>query len=362
MLSGIELAQAQQLLALVKRKLPGHLSIMEVCGTHTTAISKYGLRPLLEPLRLLSGPGCPVCVTTAGDIDRMIDLAGAGAIVATFGDLLRVPGSKSSLEQALAEGADVRIVYSPLDALKIAADNPQCPVVFLGVGFETTAPAMALAVRQAREKGLANFFLYSCLKTVIPALHALLAAPHGLDGLLLPGHVSSIIGRQAQDFVASVYGMPAAVVGFSERDILLGIAAVVRMIEEGKPKVINAYPRVVKEEGNLLAQKLLSEVFNTAAAEWRGFGVIPMSGLALKPEFAGHDAALQFNLPHNSVPQEQEACRCGDVLRGAIIPTECALFAGRCLPLTPLGPCMVSSEGACAAYYRYDRKKGAAPA
>ncbi|MBS3899096.1 MAG: hydrogenase formation protein HypD [Dethiobacter sp.] len=362
MLSGIELAQAQQLLASIQKKLPGQLAIMEVCGTHTTAISKYGLRPLLEPLRLLSGPGCPVCVTAAGDLDRMIALAGAGCIVATFGDLLRVPGSKTSLEQEQADGADVRIVYSPLDALKIAANNRQRPVVFLGVGFETTAPAMALAVKQAKERGLTNFYLYSCLKTVVPALHALLAAPHGLDGLLLPGHVSSVIGRQAQDFVASLYGMPAAVVGFGERDILLGIAAVVRMIEEGKPGVINAYPRVVREEGNLLAQKLLAETFNIAAAEWRGFGVIPASGYVLKPEFAGHDAALLFDLPHGAVPQEQEACRCGDVLRGAIIPTECALFAGRCLPLTPLGPCMVSSEGACAAYYRYDRKKGVAPA
>lgn len=362
MLSGTELAQAQQLLALVRKKIPGRLSIMEVCGTHTTAISRYGLRPLLEPLRLLSGPGCPVCVTAAGDLDRMIALAGAGTIVATFGDLLRVPGSKTSLEHELAEGADVRIVYSPLDALAIAAANPHCPVVFLGVGFETTAPAMALAVKQARERGLANFYLYSCLKTVVPALHALLATPHGLDGLLLPGHVSSVIGRQAQDFVASVYGVPAAVVGFGERDILLGIAAVVRMIEEGKREVVNAYPRVVREEGNLLAQGLLAEMFDTTAAEWRGFGVIPGSGFVLKPEFAAHDAALRFNLPHCSASQEQESCRCGDVLRGVITPLDCALFAGRCLPLTPLGPCMVSSEGACAAYYRYDRKKGAAPA
>ncbi len=262
----------------------------------------------------------------------------------------------------MAEGADVRIVYSPLDALTIAADNRHRPVFFLGVGFETTAPAMALAVKQARERGLENFYLYSCLKTVVPALHALLTAPHGLDGLLLPGHVSSVIGRQSQDFVASVYGMPAAVVGFGERDILLGIAAVVRMIEEGKPGVINAYPRVVREEGNLLAQELLAEMFNTTAAEWRGFGVIPGSGFVLKPEFAGHDAALHFNLPQGSVPQEQEPCRCGDVLRGNIPPPDCALFAGRCLPITPLGPCMASSEGACAAYYRYDRKKGVAPA
>lgn len=362
MLSGTELAQAQQLLTIIKKNLPESLSIMEVCGTHTTAISKYGLRPLLEPLRLLSGPGCPVCVTAAGELDRMIALAGTGAIVATFGDLLRVPGSKTSLEQAQAEGADVRIVYSPLDALSIAADNPQRPVVFLGVGFETTAPAMAVAVKQARKQGLSNFYLYSCLKTVVPALHALLAAPHGLDGLLLPGHVSSVIGRRAQDFVASVYGVPAAVVGFGERDILLGIATVVRMIKQGAPGVINAYPHVVREEGNLLAQELLSEVFDTAAAEWRGFGIIAGSGLVLKTEFASHDAALHFDLPHTSVLREQEPCRCGDVLRGAILPPECALFADRCLPLTPLGPCMVSSEGACAAYYRYDRKKGVAPA
>lgn len=364
MLTAAELSFAQRLLKLIKKRVSGPLVIMEVCGTHTTAVSRYGLRPLLEPLRLLSGPGCPVCVTAAGDLDRMIALAGSCAIVATFGDLLRVPGSGTSLEQAQAAGADVRVVYSPLDAVRIAAENRERPVVFLGVGFETTAPALALAVKQAEKEDLDNFYLYSCLKTVVPALQTLLAgdAP-GLDGLLLPGHVSCVIGRRAQDFVASVHGVPAAVTGFTESDILLGLAAVILMIEKGEPDVVNAYPRVVREEGNAQAQNLLSEVFTAADAEWRGLGGIPGSGLALRPEFARHDAALHFDLPQPQTSrQAKEPCRCGDVLRGAIIPPECALFAGRCTPLSPLGPCMVSSEGACAAYYSYERKKGAIPA
>jgi hydrogenase expression/formation protein HypD len=355
-----ELSQALRLLELIKSQTAGPLVIMEVCGTHTTAVSRYGLRPLLAPLRLLSGPGCPVCVTAAADLDQMITLAGSGAIVATFGDLLRVPGSNTSLEQEQAAGADVRVVYSPLDAVRLAAANRGHPVVFLGVGFETTAPGAALAVKQAAKEDLDNFYLYSCLKTVIPALHALLAgnAPC-LDGLLLPGHVSSVIGRQAQDFVASTYGMPAAVTGFTERDILLGITAVVRMAGKNEPRVINAYPGVVREEGNPLAQDLLAEVFSCEDAEWRGLGNIPASGLALRPEYARFDAALHFDLPQPSGGREaKEPCRCGDVLRGAIIPTDCALFAKQCTPLSPLGPCMVSSEGACAAYYRYDRKKG----
>jgi len=358
-----ELTQARRLLELIRKQVTRPLVIMEVCGTHTTSVSRYGLRTLLEPLRLLSGPGCPVCVTASRDLDQMIALAGSGAIVATFGDLLRVPGSSTSLELEQAAGADIHVVYSPLDAVRLAADNRGRTVVFLGVGFETTAPGAALAVKQAAAEGLDNFYLYSCLKTVVPALHALLAgnAP-GLDGLLLPGHVSSVIGRRAQDFVASVYGMPAAVAGFTERDILLGIAAVVRMVELDEPRVVNTYPGVVREEGNVLAQKLLSEVFSTTDAEWRGLGSIPGSGLALRPEFSRFDAALHFDLPQPlTVQSAEEPCRCGDVLRGAIIPPDCAQFSGRCTPLSPLGPCMVSSEGACAAYYRYERKKGAAP-
>jgi hydrogenase expression/formation protein HypD len=360
MRTAVEVLQPQRLLELIKKRVSGPVVIMEVCGTHTTAVSKYGLRPLLEPLRLLSGPGCPVCVTDAGDLDRMIALAGSDAIVATFGDLLCVPGSSTSLEQAQAAGADVRVVYSPLDAVCIAAKNRARPVVFLGVGFETTAPGLALSVKQAAKEGLDNFYLYSCLKKVVPALHALLAGNKpGLDGMLLPGHVSSVIGRQAQDFVASVHGVPAAVTGFTESDILLGLAAVILMIEKGEPSVVNAYPSVVREEGNPRAQSLLSEVFVAADAEWRGLGSIPGSGLTLRPEFARHDAALHFGLPEPlAARQAKEPCRCGDVLRGAIIPPECALFAGRCTPLCPLGPCMVSSEGACAAYYRYERKKG----
>lgn len=364
MQTSAELLQAQRLLELIRKRVSGPLVIMEVCGTHTTAVSRYGLRPLLEPLRLLSGPGCPVCVTSPGDLERMIALAGSDAVVATFGDLLRLPGSGGSLEQAQADGAEVRVVYSPLDAVRLAADKRDRPVVFLGVGFETTAPGLALAVKQAAKEGLDNFYLYSCLKTIVPALNALLAgnSPE-LDGMLLPGHVSCVIGRQAQDFVASVHGVPAAVAGFTESDILLGLAAVILMIEKEEPGVVNAYPRVVREEGNVLAQSLLSEVFGTADAEWRGLGSIPGSGLTLRPEFARHDAALHFNLPEPQTAQEAtEPCRCGDVLRGAIIPPECALFAGRCTPLSPFGPCMVSSEGACAAYYRYERKKGAIPA
>ena len=331
------------------------LRFMEFCGGHTHAIMRYGIRQMLPPsVQMLSGPGCPVCVTSAHDLDVAIALAQQpGVILTTFGDMIRVPGSQRSLQQAKAEGADVRIVYSTLDALQIAAENPNKPVIFLGVGFETTAPTTAASVLQAQAKGLSNYYLLSLHKLTPPAMRAILESGEvALSGILGPGHVTTIIGAQAWEFLPRDYHLPCAVAGFEPLDILSAIAALAEMAEEGRPAVANAYRRSVQMEGNLVAQSMLEKVFSIGEAEWRGLGRVPGSGMSLRDQFAAFDAWRAFPLEVAVVP-EPRGCRCGEVLCGMMLPTACPLFRRACTPARPIGPCMVSAEGACAAYYLY---------
>jgi hydrogenase expression/formation protein HypD len=327
------------------------------------AIAKSGIRSLLPAnIRLLSGPGCPVCVTANKDIDTIIALTRTPNVtVATFGDMLRVPGSSTSLAERRAEGASVEVVYSPLDALKIANEQPGRQIVFAGVGFETTAPIIAATVLRAQAAGIDNFSVFATFKLVPPAIMALLEDPElALDGLILPGHVSTVLGLDAYRFVAEDYQMPAVVTGFEPVDILAGILMLLRQIQaKANSETIeigNAYARSVQTLGNQDAQNSLNRVFTPVDAEWRGLGLIPQSGLSLWPEFARFDAANRFELDIEQLLEptvEPKGCRCGDVLRGVIAPPECPLFGRACTPAKPLGPCMVSSEGSCAAYYRY---------
>jgi len=348
-------AIARGLVARIRSISRRPLRLMEVCGTHTVAIFRAGIRSLLPPeIALLSGPGCPVCVTAQGEIDAFIALARQpGAIVCTFGDLLRVPGSGSSLQRERTAGADVRVVYSTLDALRVARENPARPVVFLGVGFETTAPTVAAAIRMAREEGLVNFLVFSAHKLAPPALAALLQSDAVcIDGFILPGHVSVIIGSEAFAPLFARHRIPCVVAGFEPLDILRAILMLVQQIETGRPAIENAYPRAVSSGGNRAARQLMEEVFEVSDATWRGLGVIPESGLRLRETFAAHDAARHFGLQTLEVP-EPRGCACGAILTGVRIPPECPLFRRTCTPMSPVGPCMVSSEGTCAAYYRY---------
>ena len=349
---------ARRLLEEIRGRSTRAARLMEFCGGHTHAILRYGLRELLPPtVELRSGPGCPVCVTANGDLDHAIALAKVpGLILATFGDMVRVPGSRSSLQAAKAGGADVRMVYSSLDALQMARDNPERPVVFLGVGFETTAPTVAAAIIQAEAENLANFYVLSLHKLTPPATRAILDAGEvALDGIIGPGHVTTIIGADAWQFLPDDYHVPVAVAGFESLDILRAVADLVDMIEEGRPAVANSYGRSVTSQGNRVALAAMDHVFAVGDAEWRGLGRVPDSGLRLRPAFARFDAALQFEVDPGPV-KEHPACRCGDVLRGTILPPECPLFATACTPMRPIGPCMVSAEGACAAYYLFQRE------
>lgn len=332
--------------------------LMEFCGGHTHAILRFGIPDLLPPtVELLSGPGCPVCVTSAADLSRAIALASIpGAILTTFGDMMRVPDGKGhSLARARAEGADIRIVYSPLDALEVARQNPHRPVIFLGVGFETTAPMVASAILAAEAAHIRNFYVFSTHKLTPPATRAILDAGEvHLSGIIGPGHVTTVIGLEAWRFLPQKYGVPCAIAGFEPLDILRAILALVEMVETGKPDVANTYPRSVRPQGNPVALNATERVFEVAEAEWRGIGTLPASGLRLREEYAPYDAARAF--PVEVAPaREPPGCRCGDVLRGALKPTECPLFARVCTPQNPVGPCMVSAEGACAAYYQYGR-------
>jgi len=332
--------------------------LMEFCGGHTHAILRFGVPSLLpDSVDLRSGPGCPVCVTSAADLDRAIALAQVpNVILTTFGDMIRVPGSRTSLAEAKAGGADVRVVYSPLDALQIARQNRDRPVIFLGVGFETTAPMVASAVLTADSDGLDNFTIFSTHKLTPPATRAILnAGAVALDGIIGPGHVTTIIGSHAWRFLPQEYGMGCAIAGFEPLDLLRAILALVSMIEADRPCVDNTYARSVRREGNVPARQAIERVFEVADAEWRGFGTIPASGLQVRERYAPFDAARVFPV---DVPPSREppGCRCGDVLRGELLPPECPLFAGTCTPQSPIGPCMVSAEGACAAYYRYGER------
>ncbi len=331
------------------------VQLMEFCGGHTHAIFRFGLREVLpSTVRLRSGPGCPVCVTSATDLERAIALAQVpDAILATFGDMLRVPGGSGSLEEARASGADVRVVYSTLDALEIARQHPDRPVIFLGVGFETTAPTVAAAILQAETEGIPNFYLYSVHKLTPPATRAILDAGEvRLDGIIGPGHVTTIIGADAWRFLPDERSVACAVAGFEPLDILRAVTMLIDMAEAGRPDVGNAYRRSVKAKGNHVALEMMERVFEVSTADWRGFGPIPDSGLALRAEYAHRDAACVFPVEVPPVA-EPKGCRCGQVLRGVLEPPECALFRRVCSPRNPVGPCMVSAEGACAAYYRY---------
>lgn len=331
------------------------VKLMEVCGTHTMSAFRSGLRSLLpESVILLSGPGCPVCVTPNTFVDKAVTIAQQPqTIVATFGDMLRVPGSYSSLEKARAQGADIRIVYSPLDALQLAESQPESRIVFLGVGFETTAPTIAWTIKAAKEKGLANYSVLCAHKTMPNAMAALLQGDIQIHGFLCPGHVSVITGAEIYEFITRDYKIPCVVTGFEPGDILQGIGMMLKQLEEKRAQVEIEYHRSVTREGNPEAQALLTEVFDVCDTEWRGVGFIPGSGLKIKASFSAHDAERVFKDLTWPESKEPAGCRCGDILRGVCTPPECPLFRKVCTPANPVGACMVSSEGTCAAYYKY---------
>lgn len=327
------------------------LRIMEVCGTHTHEIFRLGIRSLLpESIELISGPGCPVCVTPVGYIDEAVMLAlEHGAVICTFGDLIRVPGTKMSLAGARAEGAQLRVVYSPLDAVEFAKGNPEKQVVFLAVGFETATPASCLAVKKAKEAGLKNFSLLVANKTMPNAYQALKGSA---DAFLYPGHVHAIIGNSLCEKLAQEDGISGVVTGFTAKELLEALAVVVEKSKEGKPFFQNCYLRVVREEGNPAAQKVIAEVMESCDSEWRGLGVIPGSGQRLREEYKNYDARIKFRLPKVE-GRSNPACRCGEVLQGKCRPSDCKVFGKGCTPQHPIGACMVSNEGACSAYYQY---------
>ena len=346
---------ARGLIETIHRLAPERATLMEVCGTHTVAIARNGIRDLMpEGLRLASGPGCPVCVTCNRDIDTVIALARIPNVtITTFGDMTRVPGSTSSLLAEQAAGRSVEIVYSPLDALAFAKAHPEREVVFVGVGFETTTPLVAMAIKRAKAMGLSNFTVFAAHKNMPGALELLVGDPTlELDALILPGHVSTIIGAEPYRFLAEKYGIPGVITGFEPVDVLQGIAMLVRQLHEGRAEIEIAYARGVMPEGNSVALAAIDEVFETCTATWRGLGDIPGSGYRIRDEFANFDAVRRFE-PDVEPTRDPKGCRCGDVLRARIAPNECPLFRTVCTPENPVGPCMVSSEGSCAAYYRY---------
>ena len=332
---------------------------MEVCGGHTHTIYRHGIEHVLPPsVELVHGPGCPVCVIPMGRVDDAIAVAKQpGVIFTSFGDMMRVPGQPGQPAEAKAEGADVRFVYSPLDALQIAVDNPDREVVFFAVGFETTAPSTALTLLQARARGVANFSVFSNHVTIVPPLKAILESPDlRLDGFLGPGHVSTVIGQRPYRFVPAEYGKPLVTAGFEPLDILQAIAMLLAQIREGRCEVENQYSRVVREEGNPRALAVLAEVFELRPHfEWRGLGFISQSALKLAPRVRRRSTpSCATSMPGVRVA-DPKACQCGEVLKGVIKPWECKVFGTACTPETPIGTCMVSSEGACAAYYNFGR-------
>jgi len=346
-------ARARALATLLRRYAPKDpVRIVHVCGTHEMAIAQHGLRALLpEGVEVLEGPGCPVCVTPTSDLDRAVKLALGGAIVCTFGDMTRVPGTRVTLAGARAQGADVRVVLSAADAVEVARQNPGRKVVFFAVGFETTAPGTAAVLLDSPPQ---NLCVLASHKLIPPALSALLSGPPGpIAGFLAPGHVSVVIGARAYRPVAERYGVPIVVAGFEPLDILYAIALVLRQLWEGRAEVENAYGRAVTEEGNLRAQDLLARAFEVADAAWRGIGTIPGSGLRLREELAAHDAGQVLPVEAEEGEERPAGCRCADVLLARAVPSDCPLFRAVCTPLSPVGPCMVGTEGACHVWYRY---------
>jgi hydrogenase expression/formation protein HypD len=350
---------AEQIAGLVE--LGRHYKLMEVCGGHTHSIYKHGVEDLLpDEIELVHGPGCPVCVIPMGRQDDAISIAERPEVIfTTFGDMMRVPATKGSLLDAKARGADVRMVYSPLDALKIAREHPDREVVFFAIGFETTTPSTALTVKRARAEGVTNFSLFCNHVTIIPAIRAILDSPDlRLDGFVGPGHVSTVIGLRPYRFIARDYGKPVVVSGFEPLDVLQGVYMILRQLNEGRCEVENQYSRVVRDEGNPLALQAIAETMELRTTfEWRGLGFISQSALKLRPEFADWDAEVRYEIPGVRVA-DPKACQCGEVLKGVIKPWECKVFGTACTPDHPIGTCMVSSEGACAAYYNYGRHAG----
>ncbi len=336
----------------IAESLDRTVRFMEVCGGHTMAIHRFGLPELLpDNVELISGPGCPVCVTATSYIDTALQLAEEGALLTTFGDLYRVPGSDTTLERAASQGATVEIVYSPHDALTVANNNPDRDVVFLAVGFETTVPTVAATLMEASETGLSNFHLLSGHKTMPQALRALVEAPDvSLDGFILPGHVSTITGLDIYTFLADEFNIPCCVSGFEPSDMMQTIESLLEQCAGREATVDNAYGRAVQPEGNPQAQSIVEHVFEPADAVWRGIGLIPDSGLALRNEWSKFSCG--YRMPFEGA-EEPPGCECGEVLRGNVRPPECPLFGSRCTPDSPVGPCMVSSEGSCAAHYKY---------
>ncbi len=346
---------AKKLIQNIKKISRRKTNLMEVCGTHTVAISKSGIRQVMpENITLLSGPGCPVCVTANSDLDKAIAIAKSGVIFTTFGDMLKVPSSYSSLGEEKTSGVDIRVVYSTLDALKIAEDNPDRDVVFYAVGFETTAPTIAISLMEAEKRGIKNYSIYCVHKIVPPAMRALLDLGElGLEGFICPGHVSAIIGSDPYQFITDEYQIPCVIAGFEPLDILQTIYMLVKQVEDGEAKVEIQYKRTVGPEGNKIAQEMMNKVFETTDAEWRGIGIIPGSGLKVREGYSHFDAENRFDVDVPPTKQDPPGCSCGEILRGIKFPHECQLFGKACTPERPIGPCMVSSEGSCAAYYRY---------
>lgn len=357
-----DLVRGSGILKEIVRLATDKVSLMEICGSHTHAICKSGLRAVLpDNINLISGPGCPVCVTSQPEIDAIIDFADSNkeVVVTTFGDMLRVPGSNSTLEQARARASDVRVIYSPLGALSIARQSPEKEVVLLSVGFETTAPLIASVLQTARAEGVTNLTVYPLHKLTPPAMVVLLDSKDmRIDGFICPGHVTAIIGADAYGFIAKDYKRPCVVAGFEPLDVLFAIYMLLLQIKEGRADIENEYKRVVSGAGNVRARAIMDQVFEPSDALWRGLGLIPMSGLSLRDDYMEFSAAKRFGIDitkyvNNS--KDTSGCRCADVLRGVISPAQCPLFAKACTPTAPLGPCMVSDEGACSAWYTYER-------
>ncbi|PIU29531.1 MAG: hydrogenase formation protein HypD [Candidatus Hydromicrobium americanum] len=350
----------KELVESLNNNKPDHkINIMEVCGTHTMAISRYGLRQLIpENINLISGPGCPVCVTPISDIDWIIGIARQYDVsIFTFGDLFRVPGTESSLYNEKSKGKDINICYSPADALDFARNNPGKKVIFIAIGFETTIPLTSVIIKRAYQEKINNFYIYNTHKLVPEALELLLLDKEvEIDAFLCPGHVSAIIGSKPYNFIAEDYHIPCVISGFEPMDILESIATIIRQINKGISEVEIQYRRVVREEGNPAALKSIYEVFDKSDSVWRGLGNIPGSGLKLKKKFLKFDAKTYFTVKRFK-SREPAGCECGDVLKGIKKPTECRLFSKICKPENPIGPCMVSSEGSCAAYYKYEKIK-----
>jgi len=345
----------QRLLARIRHNSTQPIKLMEFCGGHTTAIFKHGIRQLLPAnIEMLSGPGCPVCVTANADLDHVIAFAQLpDVIIATFGDMIRVPGSYSSLQMAKAEGGDIRVVYSTQDALQIAKDNPDKSVIFVGIGFETTAPAIAASILQAERENIPNYYVISLHKLTPPIMKAILDLGEiGLNGIICPGHVSAIIGSHPYQFIPDNYNIACVVTGFEPLDILLGVDMLTSQIETGQYKVEIAYRRGVKPEGNKQAIKIMTTVFEAGAANWRGIGTVPNSGLKINSNYQRFDPDNNFHVVTHP-PKEAAGCVCGSILRGVKTPLDCPLFRNTCTPADPVGPCMVSAEGSCATYYHY---------